>query len=45
MATVFEARYHSTCGVCLEPIEPGDEVTWEDDEVVHEDCADFDPEF
>jgi hypothetical protein len=39
MARVFEAQYFGTCGACLEPIKPGDDVTYEDDELVHDDCA------
>lgn len=34
----FRARYPGRCGNCDEPIEPGDEVTYVDEDVVHADC-------
>ncbi len=36
----FEARYHGRCGLCDGDIEPGDLVVYEDDELVHAECAD-----
>lgn len=39
---VFEARYPGRCPQCGERIEPGDEVTYNDDEVVHAECDDDD---
>lgn len=35
---VFEARYHGVCG-CGEPIEPGDDVMYDGDELVHLSCT------
>lgn len=34
----FEARYQSRCAACPDPIEPGDTVTYVDDELVHAHC-------
>jgi hypothetical protein len=39
MSRPFTANYPGTCAACLEPIDPGDEVVYEDDELVHEGCA------
>lgn len=39
MSRPFEARYDGWCGSCLERILEGDEVIYEDDEVVHLGCA------
>lgn len=38
MNTTFEAKYSSRCPDCPEPIEPGDEVVYVDDTVVHARC-------
>lgn len=38
----FIAQYYSTCASCFEDIEPGDDATYQDDEVVHADCVDDD---
>jgi len=38
-APTFTARYHGRCGNCDNAIEPGDEATYSDDEVVHAGCA------
>jgi hypothetical protein len=38
MARVFEARYYGRCAACDERITPGDEVAYDDDALVHEDC-------
>lgn len=35
----FEARYWGTCGSCGDEIEPGDEVTYDDGELVHDQCS------
>ena len=35
---VFTAAYPGTCAECLDEIEPGDEVQYVDDELIHEDC-------
>lgn len=34
----FTARYHGTCAACSEHINPGDQVAWVADDVVHTDC-------
>ena len=34
----FEARYRSRCPLCEDRIEPGDQVTYADDELVHVAC-------
>lgn len=40
MSRPFEARYGGRCAAdCGEPIREGDEVVYEDDELVHADCA------
>lgn len=39
MSRVFEARYPGTCGECGDDIDPGDEVCYEDDELIHADCS------
>lgn len=39
MAKVFEAMYHGRCAVCDDEINEGDEVTYDDDELVHVECA------
>lgn len=38
----FRARREGRCGICDEPIAEGDEVRYEDDELVHADCLDED---
>lgn len=37
----MEAKYHSTCVICRDPIEPGDEVVLDEDREVwvHDECA------
>lgn len=35
---VFTAMYPGECSECGNEIEPGDEVQFVDDELVHEDC-------
>ena len=35
----FEARYHSTCAACEEHIRPGEDVRYEDDQLVHDACT------
>lgn len=40
----FIARYPGRCGVCQEVIHEGDEVDYLEDEVVHADCADENPD-
>jgi len=41
VARSFQARYSSgRCGICDEPIEEGEVVQYEDDELVHSACAD-----
>jgi hypothetical protein len=42
---VFQARYPGWCDTCGNEIEVGDEVTYSDDELVHEDCYDDDDPF
>ncbi len=39
MSRPFIAAFHGTCAACGEPIDPGDEVLYEDDDLIHEDCA------
>lgn len=34
----FTARYRGRCAECDDEIEPGDEVAYADDDLVHEDC-------
>lgn len=34
----FEARYRSRCALCEDRIEPGEMVTYADDELVHVAC-------
>lgn len=34
----FPARYPGSCGVCDEPIRPGDEATYVEDEIAHATC-------
>lgn len=34
----FTACYHGACHACGEHVNPGDQVTWVDDEIVHTDC-------
>lgn len=34
----FSARYAGRCGNCDNRIEPGDEVRYDDDELVHDQC-------
>lgn len=36
---VFEAKYRGICAVCDETIYPGDDVGYEDDELIHAGCA------
>lgn len=36
---VFTAHYDGLCGECGDEIEPGDEVQYVDDELVHADCS------
>jgi hypothetical protein len=39
MSRPFEARYGGRCAAdCGEPIREGDQVVYEDDELVHADC-------
>lgn len=35
----FPARYEGTCSSCSEHIDTGDEVMFDDDELVHVDCT------
>lgn len=35
---VFTAEYDGRCNECGEAIEPGDDVQYVDDALVHEDC-------
>jgi hypothetical protein len=35
----FEARYGGRCALCDDPIDPGDDCTYFEDEVCHWDCA------
>lgn len=44
MTRIFRARYSGRCGNCDERIEPGDEVVYLDDVVVHADCDPPTPE-
>ena len=39
VARVFEARYPGECAGCGEPIEPGDQVSYVDDELLGGCCA------
>ena len=34
----FTARYPGTCSGCGSRINPGDQCTWLEDEIVHRDC-------
>lgn len=34
----FEAKYGGTCGACTGRIHVGDLATYDEDELVHEDC-------
>jgi hypothetical protein len=36
---VFEARYHGPCAECADRIEPGDDVVYVADELVHLRCS------
>lgn len=36
---MFTAKYHGRCASCEEPIEPGDQAAFADDEVVCAGCA------
>jgi 5-methylcytosine-specific restriction endonuclease McrA len=38
----FAARYPGKCAYCSEPIEPGDEVVYDEDELVHHACTSSD---
>lgn len=40
MAKVFEAAYPGRCAACDDEINEGDEVTYDDNELVHVECAD-----
>jgi len=40
----FRARHPGRCANCPERIEPGDEVVYVDDVVIHADCEDATPE-
>ncbi|WP_336715388.1 hypothetical protein [Arthrobacter sp. USHLN218] len=41
MSATFEAKYHGHCHAgCLDPIEPGDDVTFVNHKLVHAECAD-----
>jgi hypothetical protein len=35
----FTARYPGRCGLCDNAVEPGEDCTYVDDEVVHTACA------
>jgi hypothetical protein len=35
---IFAAAYPGECAECFDPIEPGDDVQYVDDELVHADC-------
>lgn len=35
----FEARFYGRCADCGDDIEPGDDVRYEDDELIHDDCG------
>lgn len=35
----FSAKYPGRCGHCDNRIEPGQQVRYEDDELVHDDCV------
>ena len=39
MVTAFPARYHGTCRACHDHIEPGTQVAYVDDRLVHLECA------
>lgn len=39
MATVFDARFRSTCEECQDVINAGDEVVYEEGRVIHVECA------
>jgi hypothetical protein len=43
MGRPFEARYHGTCPACDEAIKPGQQVRFDDDALVHDDCTDAVP--
>lgn len=34
----FEAKYHGRCSGCDERIEPGDQVEYDDEQLVHTQC-------
>lgn len=36
---IFKARYRSGCLACEGCIDPGDDVKWADQSVIHADCA------
>lgn len=36
----FEAKYYGTCAACDERIRPGDMITFEEDDTMHETCTD-----
>lgn len=38
MSRVFEAKYPGRCGECDRSISEGDDVTFEDDELIHAKC-------
>jgi hypothetical protein len=40
VVTPFVARYRGECADCGDRIEPGQQVTYVDDELTHADCAD-----
>lgn len=45
MSRPFEARYGGPCAAdCGQRIEPGEDVTYVDDELLHADCAERDAE-
>jgi hypothetical protein len=35
----FEARHRGTCAACDEAIKPGQQVRFDEDQLVHDDCA------
>lgn len=39
MAKVFAAQYPGRCASCGQRIEEGDQITYEFEEIVHEECA------
>lgn len=38
----FQARYRGRCLACDDQIEPGDDVCYDEDDLVHAECADED---